>query len=307
MIHKTCVGILWFQLWGEKKNWIVIGEYSTFTEQCYPINSFFFFFFVTKENPLCTLMACLGGAGSGPVPQGWETGHRRTRIHSISLTGLEFSHRSKIPSTKLLPAIPHSGSQRDRRPSDDPGLLVLHQRNIGPQERLRTPSGSTQRGLGGHAVLPKRSHGQAKAMGHQGSPRTSDVWDRATLLYRPSCPGYFTAEPDTAPSPELDSRDELTCSSSKHDNTWAGWFGSFSFCSFFQSTYLLCTKISIKLGNCMLMGLVQILFAQVVILLLLLCFSFFFESCKWWLIKLPPTLSGLIKKKKEGTPQHNII
>lgn len=52
-------------------------------------------------------------------------------------------------------------------------------------------------------------------MGHQGSPRTeatSDAWDRPTLVYRPSCPGYFTAEPEPVPSPELDSRDEVTCS-----------------------------------------------------------------------------------------------
>lgn len=50
-------------------------------------------------------------------------------------------------------------------------------------------------------------------MGHQGSPlteATSDGWDRPTLVYRPSCPGYFTAEPEPAPSPELDSTDELT-------------------------------------------------------------------------------------------------
>lgn len=50
-------------------------------------------------------------------------------------------------------------------------------------------------------------------MGHQGSPlteATSDGWDRPTLVYRPSCPGYFTTEPEPVPSPELDSTDELT-------------------------------------------------------------------------------------------------
>lgn len=137
--------------------------------------------------------------------------------HPISLSGLEFSQRSKIPPYKAAPGYStHSGWQRDRRPPDDPGRLFLHQRNTGPQELLHTLSGSGQRGLAGHAVLPKRSHGQAKAMGHQASPRTeatSDVWDRPTLLYRPSCPGYFTTEPETVPSAELDSRDELTCRS----------------------------------------------------------------------------------------------
>lgn len=52
-------------------------------------------------------------------------------------------------------------------------------------------------------------------MGHQGSPlteATSDGWDRPTLVYRLSCPGYFTTEPEPVPSPELDSTDELTCS-----------------------------------------------------------------------------------------------
>lgn len=65
----------------------------------------------------------------------------------------------------------------------------------------------------GIAVLPKDLDVQAKAMGHQGSPlteATSDGWDRPTLVYRPSCPGYFTTEPEPVPSPELDSTDELT-------------------------------------------------------------------------------------------------
>lgn len=55
---------------------------------------------------------------------------------------------------------------------------------------------------------------QAKAMGHQGSPlteATSEGWVKPTLVYRPSCPGYFTAVPEPGPSPELDSTDELTC------------------------------------------------------------------------------------------------
>ena len=54
-------------------------------------------------------------------------------------------------------------------------------------------------------------------MGHQGSPlteATSDDWVKPTLVYRLSCPGYFTAEPEPAPSPELESTDELTCNSS---------------------------------------------------------------------------------------------
>ena len=65
----------------------------------------------------------------------------------------------------------------------------------------------------GIAVLLKDLDVQAKAMGHQGSPlteATSDGWDRPTLVYRPSCPGYFTTEPEPVPSPELDSTDELT-------------------------------------------------------------------------------------------------
>lgn len=47
-------------------------------------------------------------------------------------------------------------------------------------------------------------------MGHQGSPLTEATsgWDSPTLVYRPSWPEYFTAEP--VPSPELDSKDELT-------------------------------------------------------------------------------------------------
>lgn len=58
-----------------------------------------------------------------------------------------------------------------------------------------------------------RLDAQAKAMGHQGSPlteATSAAWERPTLEYRPSCPGYFTAELEPVPSPELDSTDELT-------------------------------------------------------------------------------------------------
>lgn len=54
---------------------------------------------------------------------------------------------------------------------------------------------------------------QAKAIGHQGSPlteATSEGWVKPTLVYRPSCPGYFTAVPEPGPSPELDSTDELT-------------------------------------------------------------------------------------------------
>lgn len=51
-------------------------------------------------------------------------------------------------------------------------------------------------------------------MGHQGSPlteATSEGWVKPTLVYRPSCAGYFTAaEPEPVPSPELDSTDELT-------------------------------------------------------------------------------------------------
>lgn len=50
-------------------------------------------------------------------------------------------------------------------------------------------------------------------MGHQGSPlteATSDDWVKPTLVYRLSCPGYFTAEPEPAPSPEPGSTDELT-------------------------------------------------------------------------------------------------
>lgn len=99
-----------------------------------------------------------------------------------------------------------------------PVLFFLHQlrggiTNVGIRPHS---TGSRQSGAGGRAVLPlKRSDAQAKAMGHQGSPRTeatSDAWDRPTLVYRPSCPGYFTAEPEPVPSPELDSRDELTCS-----------------------------------------------------------------------------------------------
>lgn len=61
-----------------------------------------------------------------------------------------------------------------------------------------------------------RSGAQAKAMGHQGSPlteATSEAWDRPTLVYRPSCPGYLTAAPEPVPSPELDNTDELTCES----------------------------------------------------------------------------------------------
>lgn len=57
---------------------------------------------------------------------------------------------------------------------------------------------------------------QAKATG-QGAPRTeatSDAWVRPTLVYRPSCPGYFTTEPEPVPS-ELDSTDELTCNTTK--------------------------------------------------------------------------------------------
>lgn len=57
---------------------------------------------------------------------------------------------------------------------------------------------------------------QAKAMGHQGSPlteATSEAWERPTLVYRPSCPGYLTAELEPVPSPELDNTDELTCES----------------------------------------------------------------------------------------------
>lgn len=53
---------------------------------------------------------------------------------------------------------------------------------------------------------------QAKAMGHQGSPlteATSAAWERPTLEYRPSCPGYLTAELEPVPSPELDNTDEL--------------------------------------------------------------------------------------------------
>lgn len=51
-------------------------------------------------------------------------------------------------------------------------------------------------------------------MGHQGSPlteATSDDWVKPTLLYRPSCPEYLTDEPEPAPSPPLDSTDELIC------------------------------------------------------------------------------------------------
>lgn len=214
---------------GSEKNRIVIGEYSTFTEQRYPINSFHLFFLLLHHKGKSIMYtvglswrsriwSCTTGIEGERAPQDQEPS--RTG-HPISLSGLEFSQRSKIPPYKTAPGYStHSGWQRDRRPPDDPGLLFLHQRNIGPQEHLHTLSGSGQRGLGGHAVLPKRSHGQAKAMGHQASPRTeatSDVWDRPTLLYRLSCPGYFTAEPETVPSAELDSRDELTCSS-KHDH-----------------------------------------------------------------------------------------
>lgn len=58
----------------------------------------------------------------------------------------------------------------------------------------------------------------AKAMGHHGSPlteATSEDWVKPTLVYRLSCPGYFTAEPEPVPSPGLDSTDELTCRSSR--------------------------------------------------------------------------------------------
>lgn len=64
----------------------------------------------------------------------------------------------------------------------------------------------------------KELDGQAKAMGHQGSPltgATSDAWDRPTLVYRLSCPGYFTTEPEPLPSADPDSTDELTCSSTR--------------------------------------------------------------------------------------------
>lgn len=58
-----------------------------------------------------------------------------------------------------------------------------------------------------------QSDAQAKAMGHQGSPlteATSAAWERPTLEYRPSCPGYLTAELEPVPSTELDKTDELT-------------------------------------------------------------------------------------------------
>lgn len=60
---------------------------------------------------------------------------------------------------------------------------------------------------------PKDLDVQANAIGHQGSPLTevtSDGWVKPTLVYRLSCPGYFTAVPEPGPSPELDSTDELT-------------------------------------------------------------------------------------------------
>lgn len=71
---------------------------------------------------------------------------------------------------------------------------------------------SRQKGPG-NCALHNHLGVQAKAMGHQGSPlteATSGGWVKLTLVYRLSCPGYFTV-PEPGPSPELDSTDELTC------------------------------------------------------------------------------------------------
>lgn len=97
------------------------------------------------------------------------------------------------------------------------GLKVASPSSSPPQANVAPPSNaSTLRSIQTEGPGVCRPPGdwdvQAKAIGHQGSTLTdapSDGWDRPTLVYRLSCPGYFTAGP--LPSPEPDSTDELTC------------------------------------------------------------------------------------------------
>lgn len=180
--------------------------------------------FLHQGNPLCTRWLCFAeqdlvlchGMGeissARQVQKSSEAGHL---IDHLAWRFPLFSLCNKIPTPiwNPSPAIPRS--LQARSVTVHPVQLSLHQ--LRGRKQTLPPNTSTLNSIQtegpGIAVLRKDLDAQAKAMGHQGSPlteATSDGWGRLTLVYRPSCPGYFTAEPEPVPSPEPDSTDELT-------------------------------------------------------------------------------------------------
>jgi len=202
------------------KQWYPIKSFFFFREEIHYVHDgFFFFFFKEKEIWLCAMVdgmryiECMAAPETiQSRPPDWSSGLaipfvflRQQDPPPPPVTNLESNPSYSKARFKLAVwlkvASPSSSTLSDssRISCEEGNTSTLH---------------SIQTEGAGDCRPPRDSDVQAKAMGHQGSPlteATSDGWDRPTLVYRPSCPGYFTAEP--VPSPELDSTDELTCNS----------------------------------------------------------------------------------------------